>query len=65
MAHVEDRDGPDQTPGDPRSIPATRLGGYAASTEELEDGTVTQVAPVIVDGRAVAAFILFALSFRG
>ena len=43
-------------PAELRSILArTRERGYARSTGELEDGLVTIAAPVIVQGRAVAA----------
>ncbi|MGZ8595599.1 MAG: IclR family transcriptional regulator [Actinomycetota bacterium] len=42
----------------------TRRRGYAVSTGELEDGLVTLAAPVVVDGRAVAAVSLSGPSFR-
>jgi len=41
-----------------------RRRGYAVSTGELEDGLVTMAAPVVVDGRAVAAVSLSGPSFR-
>jgi DNA-binding IclR family transcriptional regulator len=42
----------------------TRRRGYAVSTGELEDGLVTLAAPVLVEGRAVAAVSLSGPSFR-
>ena len=42
----------------------TRRRGYAASTGELEEGLVTLAAPVLVDGRAVAAVSLSGPSRR-
>ncbi len=42
----------------------TRRRGYAASIGELEEGLVTLAAPVLVDGRAVAAVSLSGPSFR-
>jgi DNA-binding IclR family transcriptional regulator len=41
-----------------------RRRGYAVSTGELEEGLVTIAAPVLVDGRAVAAVSLSGPSFR-
>jgi DNA-binding IclR family transcriptional regulator len=41
-----------------------RRRGYAASTGELEEGLVTLAAPVLVDGRAVAAVSLSGPSRR-
>jgi DNA-binding IclR family transcriptional regulator len=42
----------------------TRRQGYATSSGELEDGLVTIAAPVIVDGRAVAAISVSGPAFR-
>jgi DNA-binding IclR family transcriptional regulator len=42
----------------------TRRRGYAVSTGELEEGLVTLAAPVLVDGRAVAAVSLSGPSSR-
>ncbi len=42
----------------------TRRQGYAASSGELEDGLVTIAAPVMVDGRAVAAISVSGPAFR-
>lgn len=42
----------------------TRRQGYAKSTGELEEGLVTIAAPVLVNGRAVAAVSLSGPSFR-
>jgi DNA-binding IclR family transcriptional regulator len=48
-----------------RSILAeTRRQGYATSTGELEEGLVTIAAPVLVNGRAIAAVSLSGPSFR-
>jgi len=49
----------DRTITDPGALRATldevRRKGYASSTGELEDGLITIAAPVLVDGKAVAA----------
>ncbi len=42
----------------------TRRQGYAASSGELEDGLVTIAAPVMADGRAVAAISVSGPAFR-
>lgn len=42
----------------------TRRRGYVVSTGELEDGLVTMAAPVLVDGKAVAAVSLSGPSYR-
>jgi DNA-binding IclR family transcriptional regulator len=41
-----------------------RTRGYATSTGELEDGLVSIAAPVLVEGRAVAAVSVSGPSFR-
>jgi DNA-binding IclR family transcriptional regulator len=41
-----------------------RREGYAHGIGELEDGLVTMAAPVLVDGRAVAAVSLSGPSYR-
>lgn len=52
-------------PGTLRSIlDEIRRRGYAVSAGELEEGLVTMAAPVLVDGRAVAAVSLSGPSFR-
>lgn len=57
-----------RTVTDPEKLRAildqTRRRGYAVSTGELEEGLVTLAAPVIVEGRAVAAVSLSGPSFR-
>jgi IclR family acetate operon transcriptional repressor len=42
----------------------TRRQGYATSSGELEDGLITIAAPVMVDGRAVAAISVSGPAFR-
>ena len=42
----------------------TRRQGYATSSGELEDGLITIAAPVMADGRAVAAISVSGPAFR-
>jgi len=57
-----------KTVTDPATLRSTldevRRRGYAVSNGELEEGLVTMAAPVLVDGRAVAAVSLSGPSFR-
>jgi DNA-binding IclR family transcriptional regulator len=57
-----------RTVTDPRTLATlldeVRRRGYAASSGELEDGLVSVAAPVLVDGRAVAAVSVSGPSFR-
>lgn len=53
------------SPAELRAVWAqTRRQGYAASSGELEDGLVTIAAPVMADGRAVAAISVSGPAFR-
>ena len=58
----------ERTITDPKVLRAAldevRRRGYASSTGELEDGLVTIAAPVLVDGRAVAAVSVSGPTFR-
>ncbi len=47
-----------------RILAETRKQGYARSTSELEEGLVSIAAPVLVDGRAVAAVSISGPTFR-
>jgi DNA-binding IclR family transcriptional regulator len=58
----------DRTITDPdelrRALDEVRRRGYAASTGELEDGLVTIAAPVLADGKAVAAVSISGPGYR-
>jgi DNA-binding IclR family transcriptional regulator len=47
-----------------KALDQTRRQGYATGSGELEEGLVTMAAPVLVDGRAVAAVSVSGPSYR-